>query len=167
MRYALPRTPPCRERRRSADDEPQDPDSEVAEDVTETTSMAFTSKKVAATTPTEPPPSTACHKSTKRQKTSENHGFTTQCAHPTRQTFCLAVSWITPWILKQSRLYWKQAITIAKHHADRWTRLISQWRPVMSTKQKGTETEDDPPKDGKTTSILFHDQRTCSATTPT
>ena len=43
---------------------------------------------------------------------------------------------IKPWVLRQSELYWKQARMIAKHHDDRWTRLIAKWSPTISTKQR-------------------------------
>ena len=44
---------------------------------------------------------------------------------------------ITSWFLRQSKKCWKQARIIAKHHDDRWTRLISKWSPSISTKQRG------------------------------
>ena len=48
-----------------------------------------------------------------------------------------AANGITSWILRQSKMHWKQARMIAKHHEERWTKLISNWNPAISTKQKG------------------------------
>ena len=48
----------------------------------------------------------------------------------------LAASGITSWILRQRQIYWRQARMIAKHHEDRWTKLVSYWNPAISTKQK-------------------------------
>ena len=36
----------------------------------------------------------------------------------------------------------------AKHHDDCWTKLISNWNPAISTKQKGGKKEDQP-RDGE------------------
>ena len=62
----------------------------------------------------------------------------------------------------QSKL--KQAIMMAKHHDDRWTRLIAKWSPAISTKQKGTGTTNgsDQPTNGKTGSMLAT-QHNCSS----
>ena len=48
----------------------------------------------------------------------------------------LAANEITSWILRQSQIYWRQAWMIAKHHEDRWNKLVSNWNPAISTKQK-------------------------------
>ena len=50
----------------------------------------------------------------------------------------LAASGITSWILRQSLIYGRQATMIAKDHEDRWTTVVSNWKPAMSTQQKGT-----------------------------
>ena len=48
----------------------------------------------------------------------------------------LAAKRCTSWILRQSQIYWRQARMIAKHHEDHWTKLVSNWNPAVSTKQK-------------------------------
>ena len=49
----------------------------------------------------------------------------------------LAASRITSWILRQSKVYWKQARMLAEHHEDRWTKLVSNWNSALSKKQTG------------------------------
>ena len=53
---------------------------------------------------------------------------------------------MTPRLLMWSRMFWKQARMIAKHHHERWTKLRSKWRPAMSTKQKGYRKQGRPAK---------------------
>ena len=53
----------------------------------------------------------------------------------------LAASGNTPWILRQSRIFWRRARMIPKHHEDRWTSLVSNWNPAVSTKQQGRLTK--------------------------
>ena len=43
----------------------------------------------------------------------------------------------TSWLLRQRQIYGRQARIIAKHHKDRWTKLVSCWNPARSTKQQG------------------------------
>ena len=43
---------------------------------------------------------------------------------------------ITSWILGQSQIYWKQARINARDHERRWTKLICNWSPAISTTQK-------------------------------
>ena len=43
----------------------------------------------------------------------------------------------TSWILRVRQIYARQATIIAKHHKDRWTKLVSYWNPARSNKQKG------------------------------
>ena len=43
----------------------------------------------------------------------------------------------TSWILRQRQIYGRQARIIAKHHKDRWTKLVSNWNRARSTKQEG------------------------------
>ena len=49
----------------------------------------------------------------------------------------LAANRVTSWILRQNQICYWQARMIAKHHEDRWTKLVSNWNPAISTKQKG------------------------------
>ena len=49
----------------------------------------------------------------------------------------LTASGITLWILRQKQTYWRQARMFAKHHEDRWTNLVHNWNPAVSTKRKG------------------------------
>ena len=58
----------------------------------------------------------------------------------------LGASGITSWILRQSRIYWKQARLIAKHHDDRLTKPVSKWNPAVSTKQKWYQKQGRPAK---------------------
>ena len=53
---------------------------------------------------------------------------------------------ITPWVLRQSRIHWKLARMIAKHDKDRWTQLISNWNPAISTKPRGYQNQGRPAK---------------------
>ena len=53
-----------------------------------------------------------------------------------RAEVLLIADGVTSWILRQSSMCWKQERMIAKHHDDRWTKLISTWSPVITTKQK-------------------------------
>ena len=39
--------------------------------------------------------------------------------------------------LTSSQIFWKQARMIAQHHEGRWTKIVSNWNPATSTKQKG------------------------------
>ena len=45
----------------------------------------------------------------------------------------LAANGITSWILRQSKIFCTQAKMISKHHEDRWTKLISNGSPTIST----------------------------------
>ena len=47
----------------------------------------------------------------------------------------LAASGITLWIPRQSQVYWREARMIGKQHEDRWTKLVSIWKPTVSTQQ--------------------------------
>ena len=58
----------------------------------------------------------------------------------------LAANGITSRILRESRMYWNQARTIAKHHEGRWTKLLSNWNPAISTKLKGYQKQGRPAK---------------------
>ena len=58
----------------------------------------------------------------------------------------LATDGITPWILRHSRMYWKQARAIPKHQDGRWTKVISKWSPAISAKQKGYRKQGRPAK---------------------
>ena len=70
------------------------------------------------------------------QKTKWGHGSSTQCARHQADDLLVA-SGITSWVLRQSRIFWKQARMIAKHHEDCCTKLDSHWNPAISTKQTG------------------------------
>ena len=53
-----------------------------------------------------------------------------------------AASGITSWILRQSKICWRQASMIATHHEDRWTKLLSninQAKRVPQTMKTGHE----------------------------
>ena len=71
------------------------------------TTTKTSNTKKATATPAATPPSTVY------QKTNWSHGLTTWCAQPTMQT-----------------TYWL-------HMERRWTKLISNWDPAISTEQKG------------------------------
>ena len=46
---------------------------------------------------------------------------------------------------------------VAKHHDGRWTKVISNWNPAISTTQKGgAGSKEDQHRDGKTTSIFTY-----------
>ena len=66
--------------------------------------------------------------------------------HTAQWNHVVAASGITWWILRQSRMRWKQARAIAKHHECRWTTLIPQWSSLMSTKARGYRKQGRPAK---------------------
>ena len=47
-----------------------------------------------------------------------------------------AANGITSWSLRQSLVYWMWARMIAKHHEDRWTKLVSNWNQAERLPQK-------------------------------
>ena len=58
----------------------------------------------------------------------------------------MAASGITSWILRQSLIYWRHAKMIGKHQEDRWTKLVSNWNPAISTRQQGNRQRGRPAK---------------------
>ena len=71
-----------------------------------------------------------------------------------------AANGIKSWIFRQSQIHWRQARMIAKRHDDRRTKLVSNWNPAVSSKQKGDQKQGRLAR--KTTSTS-----TCSLTDPT
>ena len=62
--------------------------------------------------------------------TKWGHGSSAQCGTHKADDL-LAASGITLWVLRQSRIYCKQARMIAKHHEDCCTKLDSHWNPAI------------------------------------
>ena len=80
---------------------------------------------------------TACHKTNLTTSWSQPWvDYIVRATHHKADDL-LAASGITSWILKQSQIYWRHAKGTAKHHEDRWTKLVSKRDPAISTKQKG------------------------------
>ena len=66
------------------------------------------------------------------------------------------------WILRQSRNYRKPTRMIAKHHDNRWTKLVTNCNPAISTKQKRYPKQE---RHGKTTSTCTYNQPDPTETT--
>ena len=80
----------------------------------------------------------------------------------------LAASGIVSWIVRQSRIHWKQAKMIDKHHQDRWTKFVSNWNQVISNQARSVlETRKTGQVTGKTTSTSTYDQIEPTGTTMT
>ena len=71
-----------------------------------------------------------------------------------------APSGITSWIFRKNQIYWRPAMMIAKHGEDHWTKLVSNWNPATSTRNK-----EDGPRDEHRTSRSTYNQTDPTGTT--
>ena len=133
-----------------ADNEPHDTDIEPEDDTTEANPSDFNEQEESSHDADSHPCFDEVSEDNPEDELEPCVDYITRATH--KADDMLAADGITSCIFRQSRIHWKQTRMIAKHHDDRWTKLISNWNPAISTKQKGIGSKEDRPRDGKTRS---------------
>ena len=125
----------------SVDDVADDDDSELDDDTTDPTPLTPPpSKKKVATTQTATPSSTKFQ--TTSQKTNWNQGSTTQCEQRTKPMICRKQMAARRGSSDRAGYTGNRQ----ERFDDRWTKLISNWNPAISTKQTGCLKQGRPAK---------------------